>query len=67
MAPVRKPTETVDITLTVAHDATRNHVVVDMGQPTVRLVMTPEEATAFAATVFTQAKRIATKPLTVTL
>ena len=67
MATTRKPTEPVDITLTVAHDANHRNVVIDLGQQTARLIMTPEEAIALAATIYTQARRIATKPLTVTL
>lgn len=51
------------VTLKVGHDADSKNVVVDMGQPTARLIMTPEEAIAFALLVYKQSTRI--KPVTI--
>lgn len=51
------------VTLKVGHDAGNKNVVIDMGQPTARLIMTPEEAIAFALLVYKQSTRI--KPATI--
>jgi hypothetical protein len=51
------------VTLKVGHDAGSKNVVIDMGQPTARLILTPEEAIAFAVLVYKQSTRI--KPVTI--